>query len=245
MATIRAQGYAFENIEAVLFDKDGTLANVEQYLCALGWARSHQVNRQISGLAAALLATMGITEQTIDPAGLMAVASRRDNEIAAAACVTATGIGWIEALEIVSTAFVQAEKQLQPKVLQTPIIDGAAVLIDRLKLAGVKVGIVSADIHTEVEAFVEHHHLTKVDWYCGASTSTIAKTHPNFLNFACKALGAPPEQTLVIGDSAGDLAVADRGAAGFLGMVGGWQHPPAIANAKISIQRLCQVECFN
>ena len=245
MATIRCQGHTFENIAAVLFDKDGTLANVEDYLLALGWARSHQIDRQFPGLASKLAAAMGITDCTIDPTGLMAIASRRENEIAAAAYVAATGIGWTESRQIVETAFSQVKEQLAAQYSQPPLIEGARSLITRLKSAGVKVGIVSADSHLAVHAFIVHHQLSGVDWYCGEFIANPPKTHPEFLSFACEAIKSHPEQTLIIGDSGTDWQIAKQGAAGFIGMLGGWQTTPKIAGAEIAVQRLDQVECFN
>lgn len=245
MATIRCQNHTFENIAAVLFDKDGTLANVEDYLLALGWARSHQIDRQIPGLAPKLAAAMGLTKQTIDPTGLMAIASRQENEIAAAAYVAATGIGWTKSRQIVSTAFSQAKEQLAAQHSPPSLIEGARSLIAQLKSTGVKVGIVSADTHLAVHAFTTHHQLGGIDWYCGEFVSNPPKTHPEFLNFACESIGSRPEQTLIIGDSGTDLRLASQGAAGFIGMVGGWQIAPKISGAKITVQRLDQVECFD
>ena len=245
MATIRCQGHTFENIAAVLFDKDGTLANVEEYLLALGWARSHQVDRQFPGLAPKLAAAMGITDRSIDPTGLMAIASRQENEIAVAAYVAATGMGWTESRQIVTTAFSQVKEQLATQYAQPPLIAGAKSLITRLKLAGVKVGIVSADTHLAVHAFIIHHRLSSVDWYCGEFVANPPKTHPEFLSFACEAIASQPAQTLIIGDSGTDWNLAKQGAAGFIGMVGGWQTAPKIAGAEIVIQQLDQVECFN
>lgn len=245
MATIRCKGHEFEQIETVLFDKDGTLANVEAYLYALGWARSQQITRQIPELSTALTAAMGITDGTIDPTGMMAVASRQESEIAAAACVAATGLGWIASRELVAAAFIQAAEQMGSKAPQTPPIIGTQALISRLYEAGIKVGIVSSDSHLEIGNFVEHHHIIGIDWYCGASDTTKPKTHPAFLQFACQALDTPPERTLVIGDSAADLTMAAQGSAGFLGMIGGWQCAFEIPNAEITFKQLDRVECFD
>jgi phosphoglycolate phosphatase len=50
----------------------------------------------------------GIEGDTLDPTGLMAVGSRRENEIAAAAYIAETGRGWIESLAIARSAFEEA-----------------------------------------------------------------------------------------------------------------------------------------
>jgi len=246
MATIRCLDYSFEPVQAVLFDKDGTLANVETYLRALGSARAQSVAAHLhtskaTQLQSAVLSTFGLSPDRLDPAGLLAVGSRYENEIAAAACLAAVGCGWIAAVERVKAAFVEAETALAPKVHKTPMLAGVNDLISRLAAAGVKVGIVSSDLHSEVAAFVDYYQLAEVSWYCGASSTTLPKTHPDFLQFACEALMVDLAKTLVIGDSAADYRLASQGAAGFLGMTGGWQEPPDIDDAAKIFSALWQV----
>ena len=253
MATIRCLNQQFENIQAVLFDKDGTLANVESYLRTLGEARSHFIDAQVPGIHDLLMTAFGVTNQGLDPTGLMAVGSRYENEIAAAAYVAATGKGWIDALAIVSVAFQQAEASLSEKSLKTPPIAGAKHLLHTLKLANIKLGIVSSDTHAEVASFINRYQLSEISWYCGAIASMPTKTHPDFLAFACKEMGYDAKSTLIVGDAASDLQLALQGAAGFIGMTGGWYYPPSISLAGCStvdlaiatVSQLDQVESFD
>ncbi|MEO1394127.1 MAG: HAD family hydrolase [Cyanobacteria bacterium J06634_5] len=239
MATIQCGSVRFENIQAVLFDKDGTLANVERYLVALGELRSHLVatslyptNAELAqDFADDLLKTFGQTRSAIAPDGLMAVGSRYDNEIAAAAAISSTGVGWIASCNQAQLAFQQAEATLSPKVLQTPPLDGMSVLLSSLKTAGLQIGIVSSDVHPEVAAFVSRYTTDEISWYCGAGEQTLPKTHPDFLQFACDSMAVDPAATLVMGDSAADWVLAAGAAspaAGFVAMTGGWQQPPTI-----------------
>ncbi|MGB3295445.1 MAG: HAD family hydrolase [Phormidesmis sp.] len=245
MATIRCKHQTFENIQAVLFDKDGTLANVETYLKQLGEMRSRLIAGQVPGLQAALLSAFGLQYGQIDAAGLLAVGSREQNEVAAAAYVAATGIGWVAALNLVTSAFEQAEAALPRKVTQTPLLPGAAQLILQLKSAGATLGIVSSDTHLEVAAFTQYYALSEISWYCGVSSSALPKTHPDFLQFACEALAVPLTGVLVVGDSAADAALACQGAAGFVGLTGGWQRSPRFSPDIVSVETLSQVEVFH
>ena len=250
MPTIRCLGHTFESIQAVLFDKDGTLANVESYLRSLGFARSRltadcALEVRSPDLQPRLLSTFGLSTTQLDPAGLLAVGSRYENEIAAAACLASLGIGWIRSVALAKAAFGQAEASLAPKVRQTPMLPGVPQLLARLSAAGLTIGIVSSDLHTEVAAFVDHYKLADVDWYCGAAPATLPKTHPDFLRFACQSLAVSPQAVLVIGDSAADYALSQQGAAGFLSMTGGWNHSPEIAPEITTFSELTQVEVFN
>ncbi|MGC1307200.1 MAG: HAD family hydrolase [Phormidesmis sp.] len=252
MATIRCREHVFKRVEAVLFDKDGTLADVEHYLKMLGAHRLQFIEDRRPGLRANLLQAFGLAEDGIDPAGLMAVGSRAENEVAAAAYVAATGMGWIEAIALVRSAFDAAKVSLSPQVIHTPLLAGAAQLLKQLKTTDIQIGIVSSDSHQAVADFIDHYHLNEIDWYCGASPETLPKTHPGFLKFAGNAMGINPAATLVVGDSAADLALADQGAAGFIGMIGGWQRgvtlrrsPLKTANLPIvTIEQLTLLESF-
>ncbi|MGB7488543.1 MAG: HAD family hydrolase [Phormidesmis sp.] len=249
MATIRCRGQVFESIQAVLFDKDGTLANVESYLRNLGFERSRLIARQVSpmqapALESAILAAFGLSTQRLDPAGLLAVGSRHDNEIAAAACMAAIGWGWVAAVESAKSAFAEAETLLGLKVSQTPLLPNVLLLLRALSRANILIGVVSSDLHSEVAAFLDYYQLPDIAWYCGASTTAPPKTHATFLKIACAALSVPCAQTLIIGDSAADLGLANQGAAGFLGMTGGWQDPPVISATAITFSNLAQVEAF-
>ncbi|MBE9060663.1 HAD family hydrolase [cf. Phormidesmis sp. LEGE 11477] len=243
MATIYCHDHKFESIRAVLFDKDGTLANVEEYLGKVGMARSQSIPNQPPAFHANLLAAFGLTTSSLDPTGLLAVGSRQENEVAAAAYIAATGTGWIEAQTIAQSAFAQADIALAPKVEQTPLLEGVRSLLSRLSLANIKLGIVSCDLHSEVAKFVEHYDLAEIGWYCGAAQGFPLKTQPGFLSFACKSLSVSPGETLVVGDSASDLMLAKQGAAGFLGMVGGWTRSPTLAPTVRTFSHLSQIRC--
>jgi phosphoglycolate phosphatase len=269
MATIRCQGRYFENVQAILFDKDGTLANVETYLTTLAQRRSHFITTHLLDplpcplpqIQSNLLSAFGLEANRLDPTGLMAVGSRYENEVAAAAYVAATGYGWVAALNLVQAAFQQAEASLPPKVTQTPPLAGTLPMIRQCAAAGLKIGIVSSDTQAEVKAFVESYAIAPINWYCGADATTLPKTHPDFLAFACQSMHIDRKATLVVGDSAADLQLAYHGAAGFLGITGGWNRAPKIEAAIssmmklpinlpidlpiVSFERLSQLEAFN
>ena len=88
----------FRNIEAVIFDKDGTLEDSQSYLRELGIKRARLIDAQIPGIGEPLLMAFGMQNNQLDPAGLMAVGSRHENEIAAAAYIAETGRSWFESL---------------------------------------------------------------------------------------------------------------------------------------------------
>ncbi len=58
----------------------------------------------------------GIGANSLNPAGLMAVGSRRDNHIVAAGCIASTGRDWLTAMAIAKAAFQAADEKVPPRL---------------------------------------------------------------------------------------------------------------------------------
>ncbi len=232
MVTIRCQGVTFQNIQAVLFDKDGTLANSEAFLRSLAQKRSRLIDAQFPGVQEPLLMAFGVDGDRLNPAGLMAIGTRQENEIAAAAYVTETGRDWIESLETVRSAFVEADQYMKRKADHTPLVPGVLPLLQAMKEAGLRLGILSSDSTDNVKDFVEKNQLAPYFQLQMGTDGILGKPDPRLLQQACNALEVSPGQTLVIGDSQADIQMARAGAAGCIGVMGGWStafHLPADA----------------
>ncbi|MBA2749676.1 MAG: HAD family hydrolase, partial [Tatlockia sp.] len=72
MATIQCKNRTFTNIEAIIFDKDGTLEDSQTYLRSLGQKRSRIIDAQVPGIGEPLLMAFGINSNKLDPTGLLA-----------------------------------------------------------------------------------------------------------------------------------------------------------------------------
>ena len=87
MVAINCRGVIFQDIQAIIFDKDGTLEDSQEYLRNLGQKRARLIDARIPGIGEPLLMAFGINGHEINSTGLMAVGSRLENEIAAAAYI--------------------------------------------------------------------------------------------------------------------------------------------------------------
>ena len=246
MARIECPGKIFENVQAVIFDKDGTLANVESFLKSLGQKRSRLVDAQIPGVQEPLLMAFGLEGDQINPGGLLAVGSRRENEIAAAAYVAETGREWLESLEIARSAFQEADSYLKRKADHTPLFAGALDTLKSIRSADLKLGILSSDTTENVRDFVQKYQLEDyVQLYLGTDAGP-SKPDPMLFKQACAALGTPPEVTLMIGDSKIDAALARvAGAAGYINVTWGWTEPAPFVHADVIIVRFDQIQVFS
>ncbi|HYX17151.1 MAG TPA: HAD family hydrolase [Nostoc sp.] len=217
MATIKCRNITFDNIQAILFDKNGTLEDSETYLRSLAQRATRLIDAQVPGIGEPLLMAFGINGNILDPAGLISVASRRETEVAAAAYIAETGRGWFESLKIARQALDEAEKYIEKT--PSPLFMGSLDLLKYLRKGGLKLGILSAATSDEVHNFVENHQLNNyIELEMGVDEGP-SKPDPVLFLQACQALGVQPDATLMVGDSVGDMQMArDAKAAGCIGI---------------------------
>jgi phosphoglycolate phosphatase len=238
VVTIQVQDRTFRGIRAVIFDKDGTLEDSEDFLRQLGHKRSRRIDAQIPGTGEPLLMAFGVGDDTLDPAGLMAVGTRQENEIAAAAYIAETGRGWLESRDIARRAFEEADesfKHLPP----SPLFVGSLEVLKSLSEAGLKLGILSAASTEQVRAFVIHHQLERYIGLGQGAIGTLTKPDPALFLQACRVLEVEPGATLMVGDSAADIEMAKKaGAAGCVGICWKSRSPDHLQSADVVISQL-------
>jgi phosphoglycolate phosphatase len=217
VATIKCRKITFDNIQAILFDKNGTLEDSETYLRSLAQKATRLIDAQIPGTGEPLLMAFGINGNLLDPAGLISVASRRETEVAAAAYIAETGKGWFESLKIARQALDEAEKYIEQT--PSPLFVGSLDLLKYLQKGGLKLGILSAATTDEVNKFVAHHQLSDYIQLKMGVDEGPSKPDPVLFLQACEALGVEPGATLMVGDAVGDMQMArDAKAAGCIGI---------------------------
>lgn len=237
MVTIKCQAVEFLGVKAVILDKDGTLANSQDYLRQLGQKRARLIDAQVPGVQEPLLLAFGLEGSCINPAGLLAVGSRQENVIAAAAYVAETGRNWIDALHLVRSAFAEADQMLPRKSDSTPLFEGSVSLLKSLAAAGLKIGVLSADSTANVKDFLDRYHLNEWVQLGMGTDNGPHKPDPAPFWQACEKLGVPPDQVLMIGDAMTDLEMANAaGAAGSIGVTWGWTGAIALHTTAIAKQ---------
>ncbi|MEC4812354.1 MAG: HAD family hydrolase [Scytonema sp. PMC 1069.18] len=240
MVTIKCKNVTFSNIQAILFDKNGTLEDSDAYLRALAQKGARMVDAQIPGIGEPLLMAFGVNGDILDPAGLFAVASRRETEVATAAYIAETGRGWFESLTIARQALEEAEKYVGKT--PSPLFVGSLEVLKSLSEAGLKLGILSAATTQEVRTFVQHHQLSDyIQLEMGVDEGP-SKPDPTLFLQACQALGVEPNATLMVGDSVGDMQMARNAkAAGCIGItwIGKLDN---VRGADVVIHRLEEIQ---
>lgn len=231
-------------IEAVLFDKDGTLCHSEPRLLALARARVEQCQRlllerhpqeaatMVAELASRLEATYGLQGNTIHPAGTTAVASRDHNLISTATALAQLGLGWPEALELADAVFQHCDLPSGDGGDPCPrATDGLHQLLQQLNGAGVACAVISNDDQRGIAAFLASHNLGHCFAALRSADHHPRKPDPAAVAALCSDLGTKPGQCALIGDANSDLLMAERaGVAVVLGYSAGWQRRPPLAS---------------
>ncbi|MBF2085005.1 HAD family hydrolase [Thermoleptolyngbya sp. C42_A2020_037] len=232
----------FSDVQAMVFDKDGTLADSAHFLRMLAQRRSRLIDARVPGVESPLQLAFGLDGDQLNPAGLMAVGTRRENEIAAAAYVAETGRGWLESLALVQSAFLEADQSFSRKADHTPCYEDGAETLQRLAAAGLKLAILSSDTTAQVVDFADRYELTPYLQVCQGTDEGPSKPDPILLEQVCGKLGVLPGQTLVVGDSQADvqLAIAAR-AAGCIGIARNPAAVSGLAGASSVIESLQEI----
>lgn len=244
MITIECQGIGrssplvIRDVEAIFFDKDGTLSRSEEYLKRLGRERAEAIDRLAPGSLEMLLRGFGLQGDQLNPTGLLPVGSSEENRLGAAGQLAALGYSWFDCLRITQVAFQEVEQNLPPFYTLAPVIAGTAECLQQLATLPVKVAIVSGDTTPNIEKFLDYHHLTPwVDGLRGADTLP-RKPDPHCFWQLCEALQVKPEATVMVGDATGDMAMArSAGAAAGIGVLWGWSLSHGIDQADAIVDR--------
>lgn len=232
MVAIQCRAHLFPDIAAVVFDKDGTLADSSAFLRQLGQRRARLIDAQVPGVDQPLLMAFGIEDSHLNAAGLMATGTRQENQIAAAAYIAETGRSWAESMAIAQSAFAEAEPPGDRKAPQTPLFSGAKPLIETLKTYSLQLGILSSDTTAHVLDFADFYDLAPAFGVLMGTDQPPTKPDPQLLHHISNKLDVPLRSILVVGDSAIDIELAHRaGAAGCIAVTWGWNQVSDLTDA--------------
>lgn len=187
-------------VDAVLFDKDGTLFDFR--LTWEAWASA--MIADISGGDTALAARI-------------AAACHFDIETARFAPTSpAIGGSNFEVAELIHNAgaggsVAEIEHMLRHSAATAPLAEAVPLrpLLETMRKAGLPLGVMTNDAE-----FTAHAHLTsagvadQMDFICGYDSGFGAKPDPQPLLAFCDHINVPPERVAMVGDSTHDLIAA-------------------------------------
>ncbi|HEY3315958.1 MAG TPA: HAD family hydrolase [Bacillota bacterium] len=208
-------GPVVAEVEAIIFDKDGTLVDCFPWWMAMAEERRKalgEIIRLTPDLAAHLDAVDGYDRGRcwIDPAGPLAMASRAEETIiAAGALYRYAGLGWSEARSVIEKAFARAEERLLARIGEvSQALPGAAAALSDLRKAGLRLAVATTDMVTRSEVMLTMTGLRPFLHYLGGSDLVKrGKPHPDLVLHVCEQLGVQPEHVAMVGDTPDDMAL--------------------------------------
>ncbi len=234
-------------LEAVLFDKDGTISHSEPMLIALAQARVFHC-LELVDLAAAdpqrhrdldvlLHRAYGLAPEGVHPAGTMAVASRDQNLVATATTLVQVGLGWPEALAMAEAVFALTDALHGQGSEQRPApTAGLRPLLEALRLAGVRCAVISNDHVDGIKAFLAAHDLASYVQAIWSAEHQPRKPDPAAVHGLCEELDVAVESCALIGDANSDLRMARAaGVPVVLGYRAGWQRPVELDSSFLQL----------
>ncbi|NEO83937.1 MAG: HAD family hydrolase [Spirulina sp. SIO3F2] len=234
MVTLGCENVTFSNIKAIVFDKDGTLENSSDTLRELAIKRARLIDAQIPGIGDPLLMAFGLLDNQLDSQGLMAVGSRQENLIAAAAYIAETGRAWPEAIAIAQSTFAQADDYLH-NAPASPLFEGVRPTLERLQQADVQLAVLSASTNDAVQKFIQAHQLEAVfPVALGHIDDGLVKPDPALFHKVCQQLQCAPQDVVMVGDSGFDWQMARAAGAG--GVVGiRWGNAALVPAGEVDV----------
>ncbi|MET3684371.1 phosphoglycolate phosphatase [Alkalibacillus flavidus] len=210
---ITVEGKRFDT-EAILFDKDGTLINFYSIWGVWGDLLTKEIAIQIPETInydphhACERIGLDIVNQTWDPVGPLAIGNPDDSATILTHYLYQLGIPWDEAVTYLTKSLENIESTIDWKQYIKPI-DGLIEFINEANQQQIKMAVVTAD---STQNALYHLQLLGIDHYfdtvIGFDSVTKGKPFPEMAYTACQRLLVSPQQTILFGDSNGDMTLA-------------------------------------
>lgn len=199
----------------IIFDKDGTLIDFTATWGPLIRKRVAfllKILGRDGELEAFFLRSWGIDPLSgkIDPRGPCPVSPRSDEIIIGTMALYQKGYPWDEAKQWVAQAFDEADADGDWREKVVPI-KGIQTFLSQLKEHGFRTALATNDERKDTEAILNHLGIGGLfDTILCAGEVNLPKPHPETILSICRQLGIDPKETVMVGDSVGDMMTGKR-----------------------------------
>ena len=214
MPTLYSDNWKIENIEAVLFDKDGTFVDSDIYWGKLGEMRILEILKEYhlsDVLYDDLAAVIGLNSLSgkLIPNGPLAALSRDEVIGILADYLVKNNNIQTDTIEIAKIFERVHEKFIENMFEYTFLLDGAKKLFENLKQAKVKMAVVTSDSYLHTIETLKYLNIDKYfDFVVGCDSLPYIKSSGKPALFALDNLAVSSENAIVVGDAPMDAQMA-------------------------------------
>ncbi|NQU17127.1 MAG: HAD family hydrolase [Candidatus Saganbacteria bacterium] len=210
MVSIGINDKILEDIQLVIFDRDGTMIDLYHYWSQMIKMRSVMICNEL-GLSDNhknnLMSVMGIDveKKKIKPEGPVGIKKREVVMQAAVDYLLSIKMG--NKNDFCIKVFSEVDKISQDEVakLISPI-EGLYPLLEGLKSSGCKIAIATTDRTGRAELSVKFLKINdKIDFVIGSDGVECSKPAPDMINLILKKLNIDKTNTIMVGDAASDI----------------------------------------
>ncbi|HLR40052.1 MAG TPA: HAD-IA family hydrolase [Virgibacillus sp.] len=228
---------SYDDIQAILFDKDGTIIDfmvwihwLEAFLNFLDSVVSVPYHKSF------VRHSLGVSAnyRSWDSTGAFAMGTSQDLFTIVSLAFYQQGLPWEQAYQTVLETHQKFEKTFAYSHYMEPV-KGLPAFLQQAKELNIPMGVVTSDNQEQAVQHLEliglTTHFTSV---VGADMVNRGKPFPDMVYLACQQLEAPLEKTIIFGDSNGDMLLGKH--SGLLGGIG------VLSQAYISDKHLRDAE---
>jgi phosphoglycolate phosphatase len=191
-------------IRLIVFDCDGTLVDSQHVIVAAA-ERAFRAHGLEPPSVAAVHAAIGLSLE------LAIAAWRPETEVAERT--------------LLADAYRTAWRALRDRDgVREPLFPGALATLMELDRRAHLLGIATGKSRPGLSSVLEHHGITSLFASLQTADRHPSKPHPSMLEAAMAETGSTPEETLMVGDTSYDMAMARAAGVGAIGVAWGY-HP--------------------
>ena len=237
MFSISGTSWVIQDLEAVIFDKDGTIADIHLYWGEIVRRRARAViaHWQLAeSLFPQICGAMGLSlaENRLLPQGPVGLASR--DEIIQILCGHLVGCGVSPSTKTMAGLFNQVHEAFLPHIEDyLRIIPGVVTFVASLRQAGARLAVVTSDTAINARHSLEKFGISACfDVIVGRDTIPEPKTSGVPALKALKEMGRSSDKTVCVGDAPMDFLMAKASSC---------RAGIAVATGQTPISRLLQL----
>jgi phosphoglycolate phosphatase len=199
----------------IIFDKDGTLTDFSKIWIPLTKKRIACIIEEVNvpdELGASIMRAWGVDPSTdwIDPRGPCVSAPHSEETLIAATVLYQNGYPWNEAKEAAEKALERADSLRDyPRDLKP--VTGMRETLKGLKDCGFLLALATCDLRNQTEEILKILGIAQLfDVILSAEEVSHPKPHPQMVLTICKRLDIPPSETILVGDTEGDMTMGKK-----------------------------------